>query len=37
MSIKSEDLFEAFETANGVAFSRIEEAQDQRVRGAPAW
>ena len=28
MSTKSEELFEAFLTSNGVAFSRIEEVKE---------
>ena len=28
MSTKSEELFEAFLTANGIAFSRIEEVRE---------
>lgn len=35
MSTKSEDLFETFLTANGVAFSRIEEAQNQKGARRP--
>ncbi len=35
MNTKSEDLFEAFLTANGVAFSRIEEAQGQKGAHRP--
>jgi hypothetical protein len=35
MNTKSEDLFEGFLTANGVAFSRIEEAQNQKGAHRP--
>jgi hypothetical protein len=35
MNTKSEDLFEAFLTANSVAFSRIEEAQNQKGARRP--
>jgi hypothetical protein len=35
MNTKSEDLFEAFLTANGVGFSRIEETQNQKGARRP--